>query len=336
MITALGIDRFKSIRSLALQCKKVNVFIGAPDTGKTNILEALHFICCLGWGLGVGPSLRLRGDLGFEPLFYRQFLDEPIQIRLQSGPPFLFPSAPPDILVTASIIGEQRLLDVKTGHRNQVVNLGFSSAGRFVDLDWVRSYIYSRSEDWSYSTAGLHGAEVITPHSGSNLIYIARHKKEVHEFLLEMVSSLNMKLMFDSPQKAYRLLEVRGEEFLAYNLDLLSDTAKRLFFYKAILLTCQNAALVLDEPDVFAFPPYPKALGEMIADDETNQFFLTTHNPYFLTSLVSKTLTENIAVFICHRDSNGDTVVKLLSAHDLSRVLDFGSSVFFNLDEFLS
>jgi len=78
--------------------------------------------------------------------------------------------------------------------------------------------------------------------------------------------------MFDSIYRMFRLLEAREDEFLAYNLDLLSDTAKRQLFYKAILITSQNATLVLDEPDVFAFPPYPKALGEMIADDETNQF----------------------------------------------------------------
>ena len=40
----LHISRFKSIRSLDLACRKVNVFIGPPDTGKTNILDALTFL----------------------------------------------------------------------------------------------------------------------------------------------------------------------------------------------------------------------------------------------------------------------------------------------------
>ncbi len=40
-IRTLGIERFKSIRSLSLDCKRINVFVGAPNVGKSNILEAL-------------------------------------------------------------------------------------------------------------------------------------------------------------------------------------------------------------------------------------------------------------------------------------------------------
>ncbi len=61
MIEHLAIERFKSILSLAIPCRKVNVFIGAPDTGKTNILEALYLLSRLGWGLPLDSSLRLSG-----------------------------------------------------------------------------------------------------------------------------------------------------------------------------------------------------------------------------------------------------------------------------------
>ena len=46
---------------------------------------------------------------------------------------------------------------------------------------------------------------------------------------------------------------------------------------------------MLDQPDVFAFPSYPKTLGEMIAaDDQSNQFFLTriVASAVFMSSLV--------------------------------------------------
>jgi predicted ATPase len=47
MIASLTIERFKSIRSLTVACRKINIFIGPPDTGKTNRifqqeLEDLH------------------------------------------------------------------------------------------------------------------------------------------------------------------------------------------------------------------------------------------------------------------------------------------------------
>ena len=41
MIKKLEIENFKSIKHLSLDCKRVNVFIGEPNAGKSNILEAL-------------------------------------------------------------------------------------------------------------------------------------------------------------------------------------------------------------------------------------------------------------------------------------------------------
>ncbi|MBK9017016.1 MAG: AAA family ATPase [Saprospiraceae bacterium] len=41
MIKQLKINNFKSIREMELDCKRVNVFIGEPNKGKTNILEGV-------------------------------------------------------------------------------------------------------------------------------------------------------------------------------------------------------------------------------------------------------------------------------------------------------
>jgi AAA15 family ATPase/GTPase len=37
----LEISNFKLIKHLGLDCKRINLFIGEPNTGKSNILEAL-------------------------------------------------------------------------------------------------------------------------------------------------------------------------------------------------------------------------------------------------------------------------------------------------------
>ena len=48
MITKLSVSNFKSIRQLDIDCKKVNLFIGEPNTGKSNILEALALLSWCG------------------------------------------------------------------------------------------------------------------------------------------------------------------------------------------------------------------------------------------------------------------------------------------------
>lgn len=333
MIQSLAIERFKSIKSLSIACRKVNVFIGPPDTGKTNILEALFFLSRLGWGYAMDTSLRLRPELGFDPLFYRQFFDKPFTISLQldsprQGSPFQ------EITVKGTILGGvDRRLEVVTpfgaGH------LSWGSAWHVQPLDWIRYYAYSTSEQWSYETRYHQGINTITPPHGFNLLYIARHNAQVYELLKHTLAGLNWRLKFDQAQKTFRLSEIRRDEIVEYNLDLLSDSLKRQFFYSSILRSSDNVTLVFDEPDVFAFPPYPKALGEMIGADPSNQFFLTTHNPYLLTGIVQKTPIKDLALFVCYRDEEGSTLTKLLSPEDVSKVVELGASVFFNLDNFI-
>ena len=38
MIRTLEIKNFKSIKELRLDCRRINIFIGEPNTGKSNIL----------------------------------------------------------------------------------------------------------------------------------------------------------------------------------------------------------------------------------------------------------------------------------------------------------
>ena len=41
MIKHISIKNFKSIKNVDLDCSRINIFIGKPNTGKSNILEAL-------------------------------------------------------------------------------------------------------------------------------------------------------------------------------------------------------------------------------------------------------------------------------------------------------
>jgi len=319
MIQSLSIARFKSIRPLAIECRRVNVFIGPPDTGKTNILEALHLLSRFGFGLPIDESLRLSPELGFETLFYRQFFDEPLCIAVTGTPAITFEVR----------ISNQALI---VQPWNLPVSFGTSWAAA-PGLDVIRYYSFLSSTVWTYGGGGHRGTELVSPVEGRNLLYIARHNSKVYDYLKDLVADGNWKLRFDQNLKTFRLSEVRENDILDYPLDVLSDSVKRLFFYGAIVKTSKDATLVFDEPDVFAFPPYPKTLGDMIAADAANQYFLSTHNPYFLSSLVEKSPAGEISIFVCSRDGDGGTVARRVSAEGMQRVVELGDSTFFNLDQ---
>ncbi len=311
------------MRDLSLSCRKVNLFIGAPDTGKTNILEALQLVSCLGWKLGIGHSIRLSPSLGFQPLFHKQFLDQPMMIVMD------------ELSVSARLEGDRLSLAYQSPRGSGSTSVTFQDPVQLDVFSPVRHYAYASSAAWTYSGGGFDGTRTIQPPHGSNFLYIARHDERVYEFLRDTISDLHWKLRFDNAHKQFYLSEVRKDDIFDYNLELLSDSLKRLIFYGAILITTESSVLVMDEPDVYAFPPYPKILGEMIADDKSNQFFLTTHNPYFLSALVEKTPESEMALFVCGRDPEKGTTARLLSPPEVQAVIEQGASIFFNLEEFL-
>ena len=75
------INNFKSIKHLKQPCTRVNVFIGEPNTGKSNILEAIGFISYSEFY----QYGKLRDFIRFTRttnLFYDEFIDEPFTIKL--------------------------------------------------------------------------------------------------------------------------------------------------------------------------------------------------------------------------------------------------------------
>lgn len=53
MLSELSIQNYKSIKKLDLDCKRINLFIGRPNVGKSNILEAISLLSG-----GVGEHIR--------------------------------------------------------------------------------------------------------------------------------------------------------------------------------------------------------------------------------------------------------------------------------------
>jgi len=78
LITSLEIRNFKSIRHIRIDCKRINVFIGEPNSGKSNILKAIGFLSYL--GLGGAPEKYVRTRV-FRELFYDKDIEQELVIK---------------------------------------------------------------------------------------------------------------------------------------------------------------------------------------------------------------------------------------------------------------
>src|SRR6478736_9532901 len=87
MITNLLINNFKSLKSVYLKTKRVNLFIGYPNVGKSNVLEAMSLLS------PSQPTHRfmdgyIRYD-DIENLFYENDPSEPILVTTSIASAFI-------------------------------------------------------------------------------------------------------------------------------------------------------------------------------------------------------------------------------------------------------
>jgi AAA15 family ATPase/GTPase len=121
-----------------------------------------------------------------------------------------------------------------------------------------------------------------------------------------------------------RTIEVQKQQegvVTAYPYMMSSDTLQRVLFYHAAMESNRNAVLAFEEPEAHAFPYYTKHLGERIALDASNQYFIATHNPYLLVAILEKAKKEEVAVFAT-RYRKFETDATLLRESQLANLLD--------------
>ena len=83
-IKTLRIENFKSIKEMDLECSRINVFVGKPNVGKSNILEAIGMY---GAGFSTNTDKYLSDNLRyntFSNLFYDNKTDLNVQISINN------------------------------------------------------------------------------------------------------------------------------------------------------------------------------------------------------------------------------------------------------------
>ena len=96
-----------------------------------------------------------------------------------------------------------------------------------------------------------------------------------------------------------------------------------------------DSVLLFEEPESHAFPYYTNFLAERIALAKTNnQYFISTHNPYLLLSILEKAHKDDIAIFITYFEDD-QTKVKRMSEKELEELMELEVDLFFNIERFL-
>ena len=358
MFDNLEIKNFKSIEHLDIDCRRINVLIGEPNTGKSNILEALGLVSYCGHSNEVNDLRQFVRHDDVSNLFYDDDLGRQLEIVLSPTYPGDRAQPKPGLLgpfhtrlqlgfsngrFEGSIVATDRLTTLTDrGPTNHPTTVGeYSIVGDYQSLNIGRERGSSGSmavcKFYRFaptSTFPQKSASFLLPPSGANLLFLLLQNRDLRVDANRPFLSRGLRLGLRPQENKIEVLKDFDDVIISHPYHLASDTFQRLVFYMAALHTNSDSVLVFEEPEAHAFPYYTKYLAERIAlDEKGNQYFISTHNPYFLLPILEKTLSEDIAVFITYYEDH-HTQVRQLAQDELETIFD-DIDVFSNIDMFL-
>jgi AAA15 family ATPase/GTPase len=175
----------------------------------------------------------------------------------------------------------------------------------------------------------------LNPPFGENIPSLLISNKYYKDRVGSIFKEKGFRLMLKPNEGDINMAKDINDELYSYPYAAISETLQRIVFYVLAIESNKKSTLIFDEPESNTFPMYTKQLAELIAlDKNENQYFISTHDPYLLNSLVSKAPINEIAVFVTTME-NYETQVSLVKEKELSLLLDKGIDVYFNLGKLI-
>ena len=319
MISFLRIRNFKSIRSAEINCRRINILIGKPNSGKSNILEAIGLLSYIGFG---GDAVRyLRTGITRE-LFYDKDISNEMSIQTD--------------VAEINAVGEGVHVKwhwkvIKPETEESVLsgpdgNPPSPPTGRIGEAFKVfRFYRYFKPGEKS------EPIDYLRPPYGSNLLGILYSNSKLRKIVGAFFEEFGYNLIIKPDEKRLEILKIMDGIGVSLGINLVSETLLRMVFNFAVIESNKNAIIALEEPESHAFPFYVKLLAKTIADDKDNQYFISTHNPYFLITILEKAPKNDVNIIVTDY-SNYETKVRLVPENKFPEILSKDIDIFFNLD----
>jgi AAA15 family ATPase/GTPase len=300
MINALEIRNFKSIKNLKLDCKRINIFIGKTNTGKSNILESVGIFSFLHQLDGsLKDFVRFKN---MPDLFYHYNTSEKIEITANGM--FRYEIK----FKNGRFVGK--------GRDGGIEFLGFN-----FDYNGCGSSLFTAASPFKFYRFSIIDkftkgeTNYLLPPKGENLFSIFQKNKSLKKVIGDILSEKGFRIVLNPESK----IEVQNENDDVIIFDLypsVSETLQRVVFHLTAIETNKDSILIFEEPAAYAFPFYTECLAERITLDKSNQYFISTHDHYFLSSIFKKATQDDIRVFLVDF-KNSQTGVRALKKDDM-------------------
>lgn len=328
-INNIEISNFKSIKHLKIDgCKKINVFVGMPNAGKSNILEALGLLGLKNEYFNLTHFVRYKN---FSDLFYEGNFNGKL----------------------ASINCNNLALGFSYDN-----NLGFfkhEDKGKkhlFLSIDkkgigFDKNQLYEKKEypsfelttkkysfNKNHKNSNQSDSTSLNYPFGENLAQIIALNPILRNKINEFFKQNNLKLLIEKGTNELKIFkEYQDGTVFTLPYEMIADTLQRLIFYKAAIMSNENTVLLFEEPEAHCFEPYIlEFTNDVKYDENNNQFFIVTHSDFIIKEFLRDDESkENTNIYLVN-NVDGETQVKLLEKDKNEDVYEYGMNPFFNFE----
>lgn len=323
IVDNVKVANFKSLRDVSINgCKSFNVFIGRPNVGKSNIIEALTiFAIPYLASKTVKVSEFLRANRTTQ-LFFNGDVSQNVVIDAAPFKSVISYKDSTDIDITISGPDESRVFEI--------VNLQLKKPSK--EYPTFKTYLYDKhGNDQLMTNIDM---PFLCPLGGNNLMRIVQDSAELTDLFAESLKTYELGLMFNTATQEINIVKhIDQNKSYIVPFTAIADTLKRFLFYAAAVVSNKDSVIMLEEPEAHEYPPYISNMTQLIMHNKQNQYFITTHSPYVLSEFLESDMRSDLAIHVVDY-KNGETILHTLSDEEMEQAYNAGIDFFFNTEIF--
>jgi AAA15 family ATPase/GTPase len=340
-IDNIEIKNFKSIKHQFIDgCRRLNIFIGYPNVGKSNLLEAISMFSISAKTKKFNDFVRIENNTS---LFHDGNISDSSEVTINGN------------YRIESIFKDDRL-SILTQYDARHKKFQDSDEGRKLERVKYFSVLESDKSIIEYSADGQGVAiegeiEILKYDFNEKVVYDAQKSKKLqHPFgenifeilsndsklrgaVADLFDSYNLEFVSDRSSRTFRILKRIEGDIFSIPYSMIADTLQRVIFYKVAICSNSNSVLLFEEPEAHMFPPYIRKFTYDLSSNKSNQVFLATHSPYVLESLIEESF-DDLSIYLVDY-IRGESIVRRLTDLEMNEKVTNGIDLFFNIENYL-